>query len=110
MSALIFIPMFVVGHMLVWTQSNGQFKWDFFKNNLWFTCLMGLPLSYIFITATKLGYEFFGNLWPLRIIGFSIGTIVFSFMTFYFMGEGLTPKTIICILLSVIIILVQVLM
>ena len=85
MSALIFIPMFIVGHMLVWTQSNGQFKWDFFKNNLWFTCLMGIPLSYIFITATKLGYEFFGNLWPLRIIGFSIGTIVFSFMTFYFM-------------------------
>ena len=69
---------------------------------------MGIPLSYIFITATKLGYEFFGNLWPIRIIGFSIGTIVFSFMTFYFMGEGLAPKTIICILLSLMIIMVQI--
>mgnify|MGYP003124238794 FL=1 len=110
MNFLIFGSMFFIGHLLVWTQSNGQFKWDFFKNNLWFTCLMGIPLSYIFINATRIGYEAFGNLWPIRIIGFSIGTIVFSFMTYYFMGEGLTPKTIICILLSVIIILVQVFM
>ena len=110
MNLVYFVLLLFLGHTLIWIQSNWQFKWDFFKDNVWAISLLGIPFSYLFINATRIGYEAFGNLWPLRIVGFSIGTIVFSFMTYYFMGEGLTPKTIICILLSVIIILVQVFM
>ena len=111
MKLLQFVSLLLMGHILIWIQSNGQLMWSSFRNNVFFVCLFGIPLSFMFINATRIGYGAFGNeLWPVRIIGFSIGTIVFTFMTYLFLGEAITAKTLICILLSVVIILVQVLM
>jgi hypothetical protein len=111
MKLLQFVSLLLVGHILIWIQSNGQLMWSSFRNNVFFVCLFGIPLSYMFINATRIGYGVFENeLWPVRVIGFSIGTIVFTFMTYLFLGEAITAKTLICILLSVVIILVQVLM
>ena len=104
-----FLGFFVAGHILVWLQSNGQFIWKSFRDNIFFLCLMGVPMAYLFITATRMGYEAFDNkLWPVRILGFSIGTIVFSGMTYFCLGEGLTLKTCISLLLCLAIILVQI--
>jgi len=83
--------------------------WEFFKNNPLIIALMGLPSGYLVIVATKYGYEAFdGNLWPMRIIGFSLGTILFSILTYVCMSEGLTLKTILCLVLSLVIIIIQI--
>jgi len=104
-----FLIFMSIGHVLVWLQSSGQLIWQSFRNNIWLLCLLGVPLAYLFITATRIGYEVFDQkLWPVRIIGFSIGTIVFSGMTYFCLGEGLTLKTCISLLLCIAIILVQI--
>ena len=111
MKLLQFVSLLLIGHILIWIQSNGQLMWSSFRKNVWFVCLFGIPLSFMFITATRIGYDAFNQeLWPVRVMGFSIGTIVFTFMTYLFLGEAITAKTLICIMLSIIIILVQVLM
>jgi hypothetical protein len=104
-----FLGFFIAGHILVWLQSSGQFIWKSFRDNTFLLCLMGVPMAYLFITATRIGYESFDQkLWPVRILGFSIGTMVFSGMTYFCLGEGLTLKTCISLLLCIAIILVQI--
>ena len=48
----------------------------------------------MFIYATTYVVEFFnGSLWPGRFIGFGMGMIAFSILTYVIMGEGITTKT-----------------
>jgi myo-inositol catabolism protein IolC len=47
-------------------------------------------------------------MWPSRIIGFSIGTMVYAVMAYTWFNEQITTKTAICLFLSALIILVQV--
>jgi len=104
-----FLLLAFAGHVMVWMQSSGQFMWQSFRDNTFLLCLLGIPVSYVFINATRLGFEAFQDtLWPVRILGFSVGTIVFAGMTYFFMGEGLTLKTCISLLLCIAIILVQI--
>jgi hypothetical protein len=83
--------------------------WEFFKNNPLVISLLGLPSGYLVIIAAKYGYEYFdGSIWPLRIVGFSLGTIIFSILAYTCMAEGLTLKTILCLILSLVIIIIQI--
>ena len=50
---------------------------------------------------------FDGQMWPSRLIGFSIGAVVFSLLSWSVFNEPLTTKTIICLVLAVGILLVQ---
>ena len=104
-----FILFLTIGHAFVWTQCNGQLIWKPFKDNIWAVCLMGFPLSYLFVRATRIGYDIFDEkLWAVKLIGFSVGTIVFFIMTLIFLGESITLKTFVSLLLCVAIILVQI--
>jgi hypothetical protein len=106
---LIFTLLICISHVIFWFQVNGQFMWDFFKNNPLLISLMGLPSGYLVIIAAKYGYDAFDeNIWPLRIIGFSLGTIIFSILAYTCMSEGLTLKTILCLVLSLVIIIIQI--
>jgi multidrug transporter EmrE-like cation transporter len=49
-----------------------------------------------------------GEMWPSRLIGFSIGAIVFSYLSWYLFNEPLTLKTIICLFLATLILMVQI--
>jgi multidrug transporter EmrE-like cation transporter len=49
-----------------------------------------------------------GEIWPSRLIGFGIGIIVFSLMSYFLFKEPFTAKTVVCLFLAVLIILVQV--
>ena len=93
--------------IVIWFQLNGQLKWDWFKNNYFFLSLLGLPISYALIISTKIGYDGFGALWPIRLIAFAIGMISFPFITYFMLGEGITLKTGISILLATVIMLLQ---
>jgi hypothetical protein len=36
-------------------------------------------------------------MWPSRLIGFGIGVIVFTIMSYYMFKEPITPKTLTCL-------------
>ena len=71
------------------------------------SCLMGIPISYFFWLATKWGYEGFGSLWSIRFLGFATSMMTFPIMTWLYLGETITTKTLISIILAVAIMLLQ---
>lgn len=103
------ILFFALGHLGAFLQLNGQFKWEWFKSNEWVVAAFGFILSFFYIWGTKYtvtGTE--GLLWPARFIGFGVGVIIYAIMVSWLFGEGLTTKTIVSLLLSIILISVQV--
>ena len=95
--------------IIVWFQLNGQLVWKWAKDHPFVLACLGLPISYIFITTTKLGYSGFGALWPIRLLGFATGMISFPIITYFMLDEGITIKTGISIILAIIIMLLQLL-
>lgn len=95
--------------LLTFFQMNGQFLSEWCKNNSFALSLLGIPISYGFILATKYAFiAFDSTLWPGRLLGFSTGIILFALCTYMFFGEGLNTKTITTLVLSVVIILIQI--
>jgi len=71
--------------------------------------LMGVPISYFFIIATRLGYQGFNNvLWAQRLLGFGLGIFIFAGCTWFFIGEGIATKTIVSLTLAVVLVMIQV--
>ena len=106
---LIGIFWFFVAHIAVWFQLNGQFKWDWFKNNELILSLFGIPLSFLYIWATKYTVNGFdGLLWPGRFIGFGVGMVIYALFTSYFFSEGITMKTGVSLGLCLLLIAIQV--
>jgi len=104
---LICISVLLVAQVIIWFQLNGQLKWEWFKDNNLLMSLMGIPISYMLLMATKYGFQGFKELWPIRLMGFATGMISFPFITYWILGEGITLKTGISILLAVVIMLLQ---
>ena len=102
---------FLVCNVMIWYQLNSQLVWDWAKQNkaIFISCLLGVPISYLFWYCTKIGYEGFGALWPVRFMGFATSMLTFPIMTYYFLGETITLKTIITIILSIVIMIIQLL-
>ena len=99
-----------LGHLGAFFRLNGQFKWDWFRNNEWVVAGFGVILSFFYIWGTKYAVEGMnGMLWPVRFIGFGIGIIIYAGMVSYFFNEGITTKTIISLALATILICIQVL-
>ena len=104
------ILLFFGAHIITWFQLNGQFKWDWFVKNEWLMVLVGIPISFLYIWATKYSVNGFGGLlWPTRFIGFGVGMVIYAVFVSYFFNEALTPKTIISLVLALILICIQVL-
>ena len=107
---LIGISWFVVAHIAVFFQLNGQFKWDWFKNNEILVAAAGIVISFFYIWGTKYtvsGFE--GLLWPARFVGFGVGMIIYALGVSYFFKEGITTKTFVSLIICVILISIQVL-
>ena len=105
------IALFLLGQALIWVQTNGQFVWTWAKENpFWMALIFSMPISYMFIYATTFVVEYFnGSLWPGRFIGFGTGMIVFSILTYLVMGEGITVKTLISLILATTLVAIQIL-
>ena len=70
---------FLTVQIMTWFQLNGQFIWPWFKNNVFLLCLLGIPISWLYIEATKLGFVAFdGIIWPGRLLGFACGMLTFA--------------------------------
>jgi multidrug transporter EmrE-like cation transporter len=99
----------VLGQVLAFYQLQGHLKYEWLKNNIWVAVLMGIPISIIFMTSINLMIKHFdGQLWPSRIFGFTIGTITYALMSKILFEESINTKTMVCLFLSFLIILVQV--
>ena len=105
------ILIFFFNNLIIWFQLNGQLFSNTWKGNsgLIITLILGVPITYLFWLATKLGYQGFGNLWAVRFLGFATSMITFPFSTYFFLGETMGLKTIITLGLCIIIILLQLL-
>lgn len=109
-SLAIGMSLFFVTHILIWFQINGQFVWTWFKDNPLLLALIGFPVSYLLILSTRYMVEGFGGLlWPGRLVGFSLGMIVFAILTSVYMHEGLSMKTLISLILAIALVVVQIL-
>ena len=101
--------LFALGQSMIWFQTNGQFIWPWFKNNpLILSIVGGTTISYLFITGTALiASHYDGLIWPGRFIGFSVGIFTFAILTNYFLGEGISLKTGVSLILALALLCVQ---
>jgi hypothetical protein len=101
--------LFLLGQILVWYQINGQFINEWVKKNPLWISLLGIPISFTYIYATKYLVDAFeGELWPQRLIGFSLGMVAFAFLTWFHLNETLTLKTGVTLGLALLIVLIQI--
>ena len=100
---------FLLANIMVWYQLNSQLVWKWAEGykSMWIMSLLGIPISLLFWLCTKWGYIGFGNLWAVRWIAFGASMITFPIMTYLYLGEVITLKTGISILLAIIIMLLQ---
>ena len=99
----------VAAQIVTYIQLQGQLKFEFLKQNTWFTVMMGLPISFMFMLSVKnFVLAFDGQIWPSRLLGFGIGVIVFTIMSELLFKEPFTLKTGVCLGLGLLIILTQI--
>ena len=99
---------FIIGQILIWFQSHLQFFSNWSKDNPLLIAIPGVIVSYVSILATKHLAEAYGGLvWPSRLIGFGIGIILFSALTWVLLGEKIEMKSLVCVVLAFCILLIQ---
>jgi hypothetical protein len=99
----------IMAQVLTYLQLQGNIKWNWYARYPIIVYLFSLPLTFLYIKSVEYFVESFnGQVYPSRFIGFSIGIIVFSILTWLFFKEPITMKTIISLLLSFTILVVQI--
>lgn len=99
-----------VAQALTFFQGQSQFFWSWAKEHPWAISCAGVPISYMFIKFFKycaLSYD--GQIWPGRLVGFALGSIVFTILAWFIMKEPISTKTFVCLLLSAGILGIQIL-
>jgi multidrug transporter EmrE-like cation transporter len=100
----------VVGQVLSFIQLQAGIKWGWTQKYGILLMFLGLPISWAFMKSVQnFIVAFDGEIYPSRIYGFIIGIAVFAIMGWFLFKEGISPKTGVCLLLSLAIILIQVL-
>ena len=100
----------LLGQVTAWYQTNGQFISSWLKENtVWAIIIFALPIGYSYIEGTRILVQAFnGVLWPTRLLGFAMGILSFTLLTKFHLGESITLKTGITLLLALVIVLIQV--
>ena len=108
MNFIIGFSLGVLAQILTFVQLQGQFRWEWFKQHPIMVSIMGIPISLLYIGSVKyMVAHFDGQLWPSRLMGFSIGAIVFSYMAHLWFQEPFTLKTGMCLFLAFCIMMIQ---
>ena len=104
------ILVFILGQILGWYQLNLQKMSNWWSDRpLTSAVLIGIPTSIAFWYAWKMVSEATNSVWSARFIGSSTGFIVFPILTWYMLGESMfTTKTMVCLTLAMLIILIQI--
>ena len=101
----------LLGQIGSFLQLQGAIKYNWYEKYLWVILLCSLPITWVYIKSVNYLVEGFGGqIWPSRLIGFAIGIMVFSVLTVVLFKESFTLKTVICLFLGFLILLVQLIM
>jgi len=106
----IFFVLFVylVSQVFTFYQLQGHLFNKWIKDNPMIMAILGIPIGYYVIMASRTMVELWGGqTWPNRLIGFSLGVIVFTAMSWFLLKEPLTLKTSVCLFLCFIILSIQ---
>ena len=107
---IISLILVTVGQVMAFLQLQGQFLVARLKDNVILPILIGIPISYLLLKYTKYcALAFDGQIWPGRLIGFAVGAIVFTSMSWILMKEPISAKTFVCLMLAVGILGIQIL-
>mgnify|MGYP003338629377 CR=1 FL=1 len=99
----------LIAQVFTFFQLQGQIKYDWLRNHPITVAFMGVPISLLFMYSVRnfvAAYD--GQIWPSRLIGFGIGVIVFTIMSHYLFKEPISAKTLTCLGLGMLIILIQI--
>jgi hypothetical protein len=108
MKLLLGISIGLIAQALTFIQLQGRFKFPWMKEHPHVIVLLGIPISYLFMCSVQYMVEYFGGaLWPSRLIGFVIGTFVFTFMSVKWFNEPISIKTGVCLFLAFCILIIQ---
>jgi len=97
-------------HTLVWFSTNLQFVNDRLADKSFQICLaLGLPISVLAYYGSRYTYYALSDsAWAVRFVAFGTSYLVFPFLTWWLLKESMfTPKTITCIILSMVIVGIQ---
>ena len=89
----------VMGNIIAWFHMNAQFRWEWAKG-FWWILIAGIQISFLFFHGTRLSYEYFGEYWAIRPIGFGIATITFGIMTALILHEVPSQRIIVSLILA----------
>lgn len=105
---LIAFVLFCLGQSIAWVQVYGHLKWPWLKDNNLVIYLMALPIAYFIVTGTRLCMEGFGDqTWPVRILTFTVGFLIFGILSCVLLKQVPDIKTYISIFLCLVIIFIQ---
>jgi|TARA_Y100000289_G_C3914517_1_gene146621 hypothetical protein len=104
------VALFFAGQVFGWFHMNAQFLSEWWKGRpIVSAFILGVPTSILFWYAWRAVAESTGSVWTARFIGSSTGLILFPILTWALLGESmLTAKTMICLSLAIVILLVQI--
>ena len=104
------IALFFLGQVMGWFQLNSQYLSDWWKDKpITAAFLLGVPTSIAFWYAWRSVVQATDSVWAARFIGSSTGLILFPILTWCFLGESMfTAKTLVCLSLAIIIMLIQI--
>jgi multidrug transporter EmrE-like cation transporter len=98
----------LMGQVGTFMQLQGSFKYGWYEKYKWVVILASVPLGWLYIKSVNYFIEGFGGqIWPSRLLGFSVGIIVFTLMSHYLFKEPLNLKNGICLLLGFTILMIQ---
>ena len=103
------ILLFFLGQVLGWFQLNTQYLSEWWRDKpVVAAFVIGVPTSIAFWYAWRFIVESTGSVWTARFIGSSTGLIIFPILTWFLLGESMfTAKTMVCLFLAILIILIQ---
>ena len=97
-----------IGQVITFMQLQGSYKYGWYDKYKWIVLLISVPMGWIYIKSVHYFIEGFGGqIWPSRLVGFGIGVIVFTLMSYFIFKEPLNLKNALCLSLGFLIVLIQ---
>ena len=97
----------IVAHTIAWLVNTHSLLSENNGKKVWL-CLMGVPITFLYMSAVSYGYEAFGKLWTVRLVGFFLSTTMFAILTASVLKEYPTWIDGLCLLLGLGILLLQI--
>ena len=98
----------LMGQVGTFMQLQGSYKYGWYEKYTWLVILASVPLGWLYIKSVNYFIVGFGGqIWPSRLLGFSVGIIVFTLMSHYLFKEQLDVKNGICLFLGFSILMIQ---